>query len=90
MLLNGMQQMLSNCQPTHIKLVTIYSHLLNKRLLFLKAVSFSSCFLSKYHPITKPMGTNIFTQCSLASAMRFTMIPNKTERPLKHYKAANN
>lgn len=51
------------------------SYLLYKALLFLNAVSFLSCCLSRYHPTTKPMGTKIFTQCSRASATKLTMIP---------------
>lgn len=61
------------------------SYLLYKALLFLKAVSFSSCFLSRYHPITKPMGTKMFTHCSRTSVTNLLMVPVEIRRSFCHF-----
>lgn len=51
------------------------SYLLYSALLFLNAVSFWSCCLSRYHPITKPMGTNMCAQFTLFGNANLTMVP---------------
>lgn len=52
-----------------------HSYLPYKALLFLKAVNFWSCCLSRYHPMTKPVGTNMCAQYWRAKAAKFTMVP---------------